>query len=185
MVLARRGAEPPFYAISVACYFFLPLQGFVNFLVYTRPRYLNWRKRHPGQSRCKALRNAMSFEPVNATDHLLRGGTGMGRQQSSSFTVRRPIPSTSPDAGSHTLQSSNRRNLCLRLSIATKAQPGDTPIAGNGTTEEGQDTTRQDCAPSEAENEAKIAQASTSSLRETDDDMQTEEDESTGHINGS
>ena len=37
---------------------FLPMQGFFNFLVYVRPKYLNWRKNFPTRSRLWALKQA-------------------------------------------------------------------------------------------------------------------------------
>jgi hypothetical protein len=37
--------------LVVLIYFFYPLQGFLNFLVYTRPRYLEYRKSEPEQGK--------------------------------------------------------------------------------------------------------------------------------------
>jgi hypothetical protein len=46
-------------------YFFYPLQGFLNFLVYTRPRYLEYRKNEPQQGKIYAFRMSMTLQPVN------------------------------------------------------------------------------------------------------------------------
>jgi hypothetical protein len=52
------GLKTP-YALLLLMAIFTPMQGFLNYLVYMRPRWINYRKRHPEWGRCMAF--AMVF----------------------------------------------------------------------------------------------------------------------------
>lgn len=53
-LMGMKGQEPPFLLIFLA-QFFLPLQGFFNILVYTRPHIISLRRRNPEYSWFKAF----------------------------------------------------------------------------------------------------------------------------------
>lgn len=67
-VMVEKESDPFYYTISVLVWLLFPLQGVVNFMVYTRPRYLQWRKAN--MSACMALQKAISIEPVGTLQHL-------------------------------------------------------------------------------------------------------------------
>lgn len=66
--MMEKQGEPFYFTIAVLVWLLVPLQGVVNFAVYTRPRYLQWRKEK--LSRYMALRKAISVQPVSAIQHL-------------------------------------------------------------------------------------------------------------------
>lgn len=68
-IMVEKEGTPPYFAMQLLAWMFFPLQGFVNFLVYTRPRYLQWRKIET-DSRIRALRQAVSLQPISATAHV-------------------------------------------------------------------------------------------------------------------
>ena len=86
-VLVEKEGEPFYFIIGVFVWFLFPLQGVVNFAVYTRPRYLQWRKAN--LSPCMALRKAISIEPVGATQHLRSTATTHASVQAS--TASKPL----------------------------------------------------------------------------------------------
>lgn len=51
--------------INFLIYAFSPLQGFCNFLIYTRPRYLEYRYNYPQHSKWYAIKQALSLKPVD------------------------------------------------------------------------------------------------------------------------
>lgn len=52
-----------FLYLKMIAYIMLPIQGFLIFLVYTRPRYLEYRKVHPHMGRFYAFTKAISLKP--------------------------------------------------------------------------------------------------------------------------
>ena len=60
--VSGRDSEPAFFCLAVLAYCFFPLQGFWNSCIYIRPRYLNWRRRHPEGSRLWAMKQVLSGE---------------------------------------------------------------------------------------------------------------------------
>jgi len=49
---------PPMFLFLVVA-IFIPMQGFWNFLIYMRPRYIQWRERHPEWSSTRILSEAL------------------------------------------------------------------------------------------------------------------------------
>ena len=86
-LMIEKEGEPFYFAMSVLVWFFFPLQGVVNFAVYTRPRYLQWRQSN-NASRCFALGKAISFQPVSATQHVRATPPTVQEQTSKSFHQR-------------------------------------------------------------------------------------------------
>lgn len=58
-----REGEWPLYIIQVLSWTFIPSQGILNFIVYTRPVYQQWRRAMPDRSRLFALWKASKLEP--------------------------------------------------------------------------------------------------------------------------
>jgi len=50
MFQAKYNCTSEFYPLSVATVTFFPLQGFLNCLIYMRPRYINYRQNNPNSS---------------------------------------------------------------------------------------------------------------------------------------
>mmetsp|Transcript_42475 Transcript_42475/g.102316 ORF Transcript_42475/g.102316 Transcript_42475/m.102316 type:complete len:501 (+) Transcript_42475:370-1872(+) len=74
-VIDQEGEVPYLFAVQVLVWFFFPLQGFVNLVVYSRPRYLQWRKMYVQEGRWFAFRKAVSLQPVSATAQIRRRDT--------------------------------------------------------------------------------------------------------------
>ena len=74
-VIDQEGEVPYLFAVQVLVWFFFPLQGFVNLVVYSRPRYLQWRQMYVHEGRWFAFRKAVSLQPVSATAQLRRRDT--------------------------------------------------------------------------------------------------------------
>ena len=70
--MVEKEGEPAYFAIQLLVWILFPAQGLVNFFVYTRPRYIQWRQMHIHKGRWFAFRKAISLEPVSATAHLQR-----------------------------------------------------------------------------------------------------------------
>lgn len=62
---ATRDDESTFYWAIVLSQATFPLQGFLNFATYIRPRYIRFRRKHVKQSRWWCLRNAVSSTSVD------------------------------------------------------------------------------------------------------------------------
>ena len=69
-VMVQHESDPFYFGLSVVVWTLFPLQGLINFLVYTRPRYLQWRSRYPSAGRLWVMGNCISFQPVPATVHV-------------------------------------------------------------------------------------------------------------------
>ena len=74
-VIDQIGEVPCLFAVQVLAWFFFPLQGFVNLVVYSRTRYLQWRQMYVHEGRWFAFRKAVSLQPVSATAQLRRRDT--------------------------------------------------------------------------------------------------------------
>lgn len=61
MQQVNNGSTTASFAITLIHSWFDPFQGFLNFVVYQRPRYLFHRKRHPEIGRIGACRRALRF----------------------------------------------------------------------------------------------------------------------------
>jgi hypothetical protein len=61
----RENPSVIFVGVAIIIYFFYPLQGFLNFLVYTRPRYLEYRKNEPDHGKFYAFRMSLTLQPVH------------------------------------------------------------------------------------------------------------------------
>lgn len=61
--IQQREGTALLFAIQVLAALMYPLQGFLNFAVYARPRYLDWRMH--GHTRLGAISKAMALEPYN------------------------------------------------------------------------------------------------------------------------
>lgn len=57
-LLHHNGSRAPCLFCIITVYLFLPLQGFLNALIYIRPQYQQWRE--SGQDRSRALKHAIS-----------------------------------------------------------------------------------------------------------------------------
>lgn len=68
--MLEKEGDPGYFALQLVVWLLFPLQGFINFLVYTRPRYLEWRMRNPHASFFVLLRKAIALEPVSALAHV-------------------------------------------------------------------------------------------------------------------
>lgn len=78
----RRG-EPGLFALQWALWFFLPLQGALNFLVYIRPRYMAWRNHLPDEPFSVVLKQALSADdPPRRRSGALETS---GQERSSTF----------------------------------------------------------------------------------------------------
>eukprot|EP00980_Cylindrotheca_fusiformis_P011757 scaffold2799_cov117-Cylindrotheca_fusiformis.AAC.4 len=55
------------YPIMVLNAIFMPLQGFLNLLVYMRPKYLKWRDEYPDETRMWVIRRSIHGEKVRPT----------------------------------------------------------------------------------------------------------------------
>lgn len=60
----RSGYTVSSMILICVAYVMFPLQGFLNFLVYTRPRYIEYRAAYKEQNRFYAFRKACSLQPV-------------------------------------------------------------------------------------------------------------------------
>ncbi|KAI2505684.1 hypothetical protein MHU86_8743 [Fragilaria crotonensis] len=56
----QREQESDFYWLTVLIGFIFPLQGFLNVLIYLRPRYMQWRRLLPMRSRLWALKQCLT-----------------------------------------------------------------------------------------------------------------------------
>jgi hypothetical protein len=56
----KRQDESSIFWLTLLTHVTYPLQGFWNFLIYVRPRYLRWRQREPGLSRYWALKQCLN-----------------------------------------------------------------------------------------------------------------------------
>jgi len=87
-LLEDNEGKPGYFSLQLLSWWFFPLQGFVNFIVYTRPRYLQWRQSSPDKSIFFAFRQAISLQPVGATAQIrssrLTSGSGSQRAINSS-----------------------------------------------------------------------------------------------------
>ena len=68
--LAEKEGSTGLFVLQIIFWIFYPLQGLINLLVYSRPRYLQWRKSNPNKSSLYCWRKAISFKPVKATAHI-------------------------------------------------------------------------------------------------------------------
>ena len=68
--------------------FFYPLQGFWNFLIYLRPRYLRWRRREPEQPRWWCFRQALN--PDAMMNFSTMSGAGASASLGGSSPRERP-----------------------------------------------------------------------------------------------
>ena len=85
-------SDPFPLALQQLVWIFFPLQGFINFLVYTRPRFVARRERLPQESAWQAFRKVVvDLEPVSETAHLTirrgQAGGSSSRMPSDSFQV--------------------------------------------------------------------------------------------------
>ena len=69
-----REQESSVFGLLVAMHLFYPLQGFWNFLIYVRPRYMKWRRREPYMSRWFCFQQALN------RDNMLLGSTAFASQ---------------------------------------------------------------------------------------------------------
>jgi hypothetical protein len=68
LLMEEKQGKPFYFTVAFLSWLLFPLHGLVNYAVYIRPRYLHRRK--AGRSRCTALLEAISFEPVSILQHL-------------------------------------------------------------------------------------------------------------------
>ena len=90
-----------YYPLILLMAIFTPMQGFLNYLVYMRPRWLAYRKRHPEWGRCMAFAmillgefhkntESTNVRPTNGTSQETRGkmfSTVRGRRFSRKSSV--------------------------------------------------------------------------------------------------
>lgn len=86
-----------FFALTAIHSFFDPLQGFLNYLVYQRPRYLRIRKQYPKSGRLVALYRILRFSYMGEPD-------SWGAQESM-FPVTQTNLSVANHAGSQNRES--------------------------------------------------------------------------------
>eukprot|EP00541_Cyclophora_tenuis_P017615 CAMPEP_0116566576 /NCGR_PEP_ID=MMETSP0397-20121206/14536_1 /TAXON_ID=216820 /ORGANISM="Cyclophora tenuis, Strain ECT3854" /LENGTH=144 /DNA_ID=CAMNT_0004093487 /DNA_START=186 /DNA_END=620 /DNA_ORIENTATION=- len=65
-----REDETSVFGLLICLQIFFPLQGFWNFLIYVRPRYLRWRRREPDMSRFWCLQQALNRHAVLTTSSV-------------------------------------------------------------------------------------------------------------------
>eukprot|EP00980_Cylindrotheca_fusiformis_P017211 scaffold5297_cov104-Cylindrotheca_fusiformis.AAC.4 len=73
-------AETRLYPIMVLNAIFMPLQGFLNLLVYMRPKYLKWRDEYPLETRMWVVRRCILGEKVRPTK--VPGRNGIVKEES-------------------------------------------------------------------------------------------------------
>ena len=73
----RRQSEDDLYILLVLQSFFLPIQGFLNVLIYVRPRYMTRRTKHPNESRYYSLKTVLNLDDDGS-------GTGLYSSEDSS-----------------------------------------------------------------------------------------------------
>jgi hypothetical protein len=108
-----------YYPLILLMAIFTPMQGFLNYLVYMRPRWISYRKRHPEWGRCKAF--AMIFRgggfdrpTVEATARgknfsVLPYGRTSAASRKSSFSIRSSLNVSSvADLGSEEQKEEER-----------------------------------------------------------------------------
>ena len=86
-----------FFALTAIHSFFDPLQGFLNYMVYQRPRYLRIRKQYPKAGRLVALHRILRFSYMGEPD-------SWGAQEST-FPVTQTNLSVANHAGSQNRES--------------------------------------------------------------------------------
>ncbi|KAL7557305.1 hypothetical protein ACA910_016265 [Epithemia clementina (nom. ined.)] len=84
-----------YFGLILVHSFFDPLQGFLNFLVYQRPRYLRVRKQYPALTRLEAIKQVLRFSYLPAPQRppsRRHGISGFVSQQTGDRTTTQSIP---------------------------------------------------------------------------------------------
>lgn len=85
------------FPIMVLNAFFIPLQGFLNLLVYIRPKYLKWRHEYPRETRLWAVRRAILGEGVRPEND--GGALAVGNPVTKPAKLKRPEENRQPELG--------------------------------------------------------------------------------------
>ena len=112
-----------YYGLIVLHSFFDPLQGFLNYLVYQRPRYLRIRAFDPNMSRWQALRKALTFSRFGGAEMstgTLSRTTAQRRSSKLTSSLRKSRNSSSgasPDSDVDTGLSNTADLLSIDFSV--------------------------------------------------------------------